>query len=181
MLALSTSARLASAAERSGPSLKIGESLGSSPNISSLPGASSSRATRRCSAAGTAKESSLVTPSGSATSFRNAWGIGLPLARHADRLAQGVPHGRLVLTVGTEQRPQLGNRRVVRDSTPLGAGLDQPVDGFLDLLLNVVHERFPSGGLSNRGQISAAPPTRCRPDRRRTRTPRCRGHPRPRP
>jgi hypothetical protein len=28
--------------------------------------------------------------------------------------------------------------------TPLGSGLDQIVDSFLDLLLDVVHDRFPS-------------------------------------
>src|SRR4028119_1833298 len=28
--------------------------------------------------------------------------------------------------------------------TPLGSGLDNPVDGFLDLLLDVVHDRSPS-------------------------------------
>jgi len=120
-------------------------------------------------------------------------------ARHADRLAQRVPHGRAFLAVGAELRPQLDDPHVVvedttlgenvdhgrghaladrvakerrvgghrtsgrgigdaRDGvdrrlavavdgdlqTPLGSRLDQPADGFLDSLLDVVHDRTPT-------------------------------------
>jgi hypothetical protein len=118
--------------------------------------------------------------------------------RHTDRVRQDVPHGRGLLTVGTELGPHLDDRRVIaeqptlhehmrhgrgralanrvavdrrvrRDATPglrvgdasdgvghlltvpvdgdlqapLGSRFDQPVDGFLDLLLKVVHDPIP--------------------------------------
>jgi hypothetical protein len=114
-------------------------------------------------------------------------------------MRQGVAHGRLLLAVGAELRPQLDDRGVVAEEAalgehvrhrgghtlahrvgveggvrghrtpgfvvgdardgvdhllallvdgdlqaPLGARLDQLFDGFLDLLLDVVHERLPS-------------------------------------
>jgi hypothetical protein len=50
--------------------------------------------------------------------------------------------------------------------TPLGSGLDKPVDGFLDLLLEVVHDRFPSRWWIVGRQIVGSPVrTESSPDR----------------